>query len=167
MLLELQEVPLSSIKNIDIRIDFNKTSLYFPLENVLSETIGFRKIDSLSKKETTEPNPLCSGVITSKNVRHKDTAILVPYIKDFLVLLSSKVPASIVCLPNGLVQLPQHILPSLERFSKLILWFGNDVASWDTARNFAKKLGEQRCLFVRYVFLGMIHAVICCLLLSF
>jgi twinkle protein len=49
----------------------------------------------------------------------------------------------------GLTSLPQQVLPSLEQFTKLILWFGNDIGSWDAARNFAKKLGENRCYFVR------------------
>lgn len=37
----------------------------------------------------------------------------------------------------------------MERFTRLSLWFHNDTASWDTARNFAKKLNEKRCVFVR------------------
>jgi twinkle protein len=49
----------------------------------------------------------------------------------------------------GLASLPQQVLPSLEQFTKLVLWFGNDIGSWDAARNFAKKLGENRCYFVR------------------
>jgi twinkle protein len=49
----------------------------------------------------------------------------------------------------GLASLPQQVLPSLEQFTKLILWFGNDIGSWDAARTFAKKLGENRCYFVR------------------
>lgn len=40
-------------------------------------------------------------------------------------------------------------MPSLENFRKLILWFGNDDTSWDTARHFARKLNEERCYFVR------------------
>ena len=50
---------------------------------------------------------------------------------------------------TGLVSLPQQVLPSLEQYSKLILWLGNDIGAWDAARNFAKKLGENRCYFVR------------------
>lgn len=53
-------------------------------------------------------------------------------------------------MPYGLKSLPQQCLPALESYSKLILWFfGNDANSWDTSRNFAKKLNEKRCLFIR------------------
>lgn len=54
-----------------------------------------------------------------------------------------------MCLPHGFKSLPQQCLPALERFSRLTLWFHNDTVSWDTARTFAKKLDERRCVFVR------------------
>jgi twinkle protein len=46
-------------------------------------------------------------------------------------------------------KLPQELLPSLEYFNKLILWFGNDQIAWNSARTFAKKLIENRCYFIR------------------
>lgn len=111
--------------------------------------MGYKIINRETNREVTLPNKLCTGVLTSKSSRNKDTAVLVPYISDFLTLANAKVPGNVVCLPNGLLQLPQYVLPALEKFSKLILWFGNDFLAWDTARNFAKKLGEKRCLFIR------------------
>lgn len=54
-----------------------------------------------------------------------------------------------ICLPEGLKSLPQECLPCLERYQKLVLWFNYDTAGWDIARNFAKKLEEKRCHFVR------------------
>lgn len=49
----------------------------------------------------------------------------------------------------GVRKLPQELLPSLENFNKLILWFGNDQIAWNSARTFAKKLVESRCYFIR------------------
>lgn len=40
-------------------------------------------------------------------------------------------------------------MPGLERFQKLTLWFNYDTAGWDIARNYARKLEERRCMFVR------------------
>lgn len=136
--------------SLDVRIDETLTNLYFPLENVLSETVGYRILNKDEpERELTLPETVCTGLLTLKSSRNKDTAVLVPYISDFLTLANAKVSGNVVCLPNGLLQLPQYVLPALERFSKLILWFGNDFVAWDTARNFAKKLGEKRCLFIR------------------
>lgn len=81
--------------------------------------------------------------------KSKETAVLVPHISDFLILSKAKINVNIVCLPNHLKNLPQYFLPSLERFKKLILWFGWDGPAWDATRHFAKKLGDKRCYIVR------------------
>lgn len=81
--------------------------------------------------------------------KSKETAVLVPNISDFLILSNSKINVNVVCLPNHMKSLPQYYLPSLERFKKLILWFGWDSLAWDATRHFAKKLGEKRCFLVR------------------
>lgn len=57
----------------------------------------------------------------------------------------------IIFIVSGHSALPQEILPKLEGYSKLILWFGNSEICWDAARQFAKKLSELRCFFVRYI----------------
>ena len=54
-----------------------------------------------------------------------------------------------VSLPLGLSSLPPEILPHLEQFGKIILWFRNDVRSRQAANKFARKLNIQRCHFVR------------------
>lgn len=139
----------STINTLDVRIDEAQKNLYFPLENALSETVGYKILNRESDREHTEPSNFSTGVLTLKSSRNKDTAVLVPYISDFLTLANAKISGNIICLPNGLLQLPQYVLPALERFSKLILWFGNDFIAWNTAKSFAKKLGEKRCLFIR------------------
>lgn len=97
------------------------------------------------------PYPDCTGLLTGKtSTKSKETAILVPSIADFLVLVNAKISNSnILCLPNGVRNLPVAVLPTLEKYNKLILWLGNNTQSWDTAKNFAKKLGDRRCLFIR------------------
>ncbi|KAB0795922.1 hypothetical protein PPYR_09983 [Photinus pyralis] len=149
---QLPDVSYSLLQHISIRIDLAHTNLYFPLENALSTTVGYRILHKKQNGQITpkvEPLVECEGVLAGKSTKVKDTAVVVPNLSDFLILLNQRLSNYIVCLPNGLINLPQYILPSLERFSKLILWFGNDLNSWDSARSFAKKLNEKRCLFVR------------------
>lgn len=68
---------------------------------------------------------------------------------DMLALISKKSANLIICLPYNLRNLPQQLLPYMESFKKLILWFGNDEISWYTAKQFAKKFNEKRCYFIR------------------
>jgi twinkle protein len=53
-----------------------------------------------------------------------------------------------VSLPTSVYQLPQSVLPLLERFSKIYLWLDDDVDGQLAAETFAHKLGESRCLIV-------------------
>ena len=50
----------------------------------------------------------------------------------------------------GSSSLPTELLPLLERFQRLTLWFPGDVVSWYAVRVFARKLAERRCFTVRY-----------------
>lgn len=135
---------------MDVRVAQDKNSIYFPLENVENEVVGYRKTQGPSKDDTVLPNLMYGGILTGRVPKSKDTAVLVPNISDFLVLLSSKVSANIICLPNSVNNLSQYVLPSLERYKKLVIWFESDATSWDAARHFAKKLGENRCFLIRY-----------------
>ncbi|XP_072172092.1 twinkle mtDNA helicase-like [Diadema setosum] len=54
-----------------------------------------------------------------------------------------------IALPRGISYLPQEVLPLLEQFQKIVLWFGNDMRSWEAAKSFARKLNPKRCYFVR------------------
>lgn len=48
-----------------------------------------------------------------------------------------------------MLSLPQEILPLLENYNKLILWFGHDTISLNAARNFSRKLNERRCYIIK------------------
>ncbi|CAL1680357.1 unnamed protein product [Lasius platythorax] len=125
--------------------------LYFPLIAFGNIVVGYKTLSSESGLEQTIPICNVGGFISykQKSTRTDGTAVVVPTIDDLLALASQKAANVIICLPYNLQNLPQQLLPSLESFKKLILWFGNDEPSWYTARQFAKKLNEKRCYFVR------------------
>lgn len=54
-----------------------------------------------------------------------------------------------VSLPNGCRSLPLEVLPLLEPFDRIYLWMDDDVPGREGAEQFAKKLGQARCLLVR------------------
>lgn len=146
-------MPVAVLNTLNIRIDESQTTIYVPLSDIEGNTSGFRimrVVDGEEPSERTVPVTECNGLLVAKASRTRDgCGIIVPSLKDALALLDARVSGSVLCLPYGLVSLPLTVLPALERFTKLVLWFGNDVHSWDIARSFAKKLGEKRCYFVR------------------
>lgn len=54
-----------------------------------------------------------------------------------------------ISVPNGCNSLPIDILPLLERFEKIYLWFDDDVPGQQGLEQFSKKLGIGRCLIVK------------------
>nr|CAH7758152.1 unnamed protein product [Callosobruchus chinensis] len=146
---KLPVIAKSTVETLDVRLNDKETQMFFPLENIESEVVGYRKINSAHSIDETLPTVKCGGILISKPPKLRDTAVLVPSIPDFLVLMNAKVNSNIVCLPNGVNNLSQYVLPSLEKYKKLILWLGNESKAWEAARDFARKLGEKRCLIVR------------------
>lgn len=122
--------------------------MHVPLIDSGNNVAGYKSVTDAA--EETVPAAQASGVVFYRQKGGKtENTVVVPSVHDLLALLSQKAASQVVCLPHELKNLPQQVLPSLEHFKKLILWFGNDETSWDTARSFAKKLDEKRCLFVR------------------
>ena len=52
---------------------------------------------------------------------------------------------SAIALPYGITYLPLRLLPFLERFSEIILWFGSNLLSLEAVQTFSKKLVSKRC----------------------
>ncbi|XP_055534160.1 mitochondrial DNA helicase [Wyeomyia smithii] len=157
---KLKEIPTTSLVAISSRWDAKHQELYVPLLDVESRLVGYKVIyflDDGTLTEKTIPDSNCSGLsclkcsttITKASSKEQTNAILVLNVLDLLALSAVKINATAICLPHDLKSLPQQCLPALERFQKLTLWFNYDTAGWDTARNYAKKLDERRCLFVR------------------
>ncbi|XP_013387499.1 twinkle protein, mitochondrial-like [Lingula anatina] len=55
----------------------------------------------------------------------------------------------VLSLPWGNDTLPLEVLPFLEQFDHIVLWFGNDITGFNAARQLSKKLGYERCSLFR------------------
>ncbi|VDI08910.1 twinkle protein [Mytilus galloprovincialis] len=83
-----------------------------------------------------------------KEDEEKKQLILTKTEKDALVLQQTTSDYAVLSLPRE-SNLPQEVLPYLEKFESVILWFGDDIHSWEYTIKFARKLGENRCLVFR------------------
>lgn len=156
-----EQISRNSLIVLNARYNSTKMELVFPLTDILGKVVGCKIISkSLQEdgewKEICYPEHNCSGLVihnnskpTSKGKEPTTKAIVVLNMLDFLALMTTKINANFICLPYGLKLLPQECLPLLDQFSELTLWFNFNTAGWDVARNFAKKLDEKRCKFVR------------------
>lgn len=155
-----EKVTKNSLVVLKAMFNESRKELLIPLTDILGQVVGCKLItknESSGWIEKTVPDSNCSGLIAYSNGKttkssskdNSNKAIVVLNVLDILALMTTKVNASFICLPHGLKSLPQECLPALDLFDELILWFNYDTAGWDIARNFAKKLDEKRCNFVR------------------
>lgn len=156
------KISKSTLTLLNARFNPATKQLLFPLTDVVGQIVGCKILtkSDLDEGEITEqtfPELNCSGlVVYDRNVKtskDKETSskksILVLNVLDLLALSTTKINATYLCLPHGLKNLPQECLPSFDKFDELVLWFNYNTAGWDVAKNFAKKLDEKRCKFVR------------------
>ncbi|XP_065205162.1 mitochondrial DNA helicase [Planococcus citri] len=139
------------LRELNALIDETSKNLYFPLTCGNKNIVGVKQL-TLKNDEHCFPAKGCMGIIKyiPSKVRKKcDSAVVVLGLKDIIALSALRPNMHIIYLPHGTVMLPQEILPLLEQYKKLILWFGNDAVNLDAARMFSKKLGEQRCFLIR------------------
>lgn len=154
-----EKISKSSLITLNARYNDERKELLFPLTDIIGQVVGCKIISYDGEwKEICYPEHGVSGLIgqnNSKPNKSKDKelpqqkAILVLNILDLLALMTTKINATFICLPYGLKFLPQECLPMLDQYTELTLWFNYNTAGWDVARNFAKKLDEKRCNFVR------------------
>lgn len=142
------------LESLQAQVSEDFSEIYLPLRDVTEAIVGYKIFRVEDQTESTLPGLNCPGILvhkptTTSSKKELQNAVLVLNILDFFTLAVSKINFVIICLPHGLKSLPQQCLPGLERFQKLVLWFNHDSPGWDTARHFAKKLEEKRCLFVR------------------
>ncbi|XP_077302693.1 mitochondrial DNA helicase [Arctopsyche grandis] len=134
----------------DVRISLDNNTIYFPLQNASAQVVGYKKIENGSMSEITVPHNDCGGLFYLKGSRpfsKEHPVTIVPSINDALSIASQKLPGGAICLPYGVGNLPQQVLPALEKWPKLTLWIGVDTI--EHVRNLTRKLGEARCLIVR------------------
>ncbi|XP_054275383.1 mitochondrial DNA helicase-like isoform X1 [Macrosteles quadrilineatus] len=146
---QLKDVSHEHLLALDPLVNESRSHMYIPLKNC-GHIVGVKELTQ-DGYETTIPNIECKGLLIVEGQRNsqKKEAILVHSVKDMLALTGCKIKSDIICLPHGITSLPQEILPVLEKYNKIILWFDNEEGHWESAKQFSKKLNEERCYFVR------------------
>jgi len=98
-----QDVPLTRLEQIEIRVNDAKSILYVPLHNNEGQKMGFKILKINVDGEETVPATGCGGIICfhhGKSVKQV-AAVIVPGVADAVALASCKTSHHIVCLPHG------------------------------------------------------------------
>ncbi|XP_067625414.1 mitochondrial DNA helicase isoform X2 [Eurosta solidaginis] len=148
--LGIKGLKTTDLEHFNTQHDPNLNILQFPMRNAANKIVGERVLNLSDKSEETIDNYNHSGLLLWNSTPKNTRVVLVSNLLDFIVLAMHRLSnIAIACLPNGLKSLPQECLPCLEKFKEVIFWFEFDTANWDAAKNFSKKLDENRCFIIR------------------
>ena len=144
------------------------TEMYFPVKYVTGDVIGLKvlKVTDNCLEETNLPDVPANGVNILPFFHNLDRAwadvrtdqiILVGSILDSVVL-TARTDQHVVCLPDW-TKLSPDLLPYLDQFKTITIWLGCGVQGVETARNFARKIGDKYCRVVTNEYPSAVMAV--------
>eukprot|EP00794_Sanderia_malayensis_P018240 gene18240-20059_t len=109
------------------------------------------KLIPIDNDETAKiiPRHACNGLFGYHCTSNDATQVVITSSELDALAVHQATGVNAVALPNGISQLPPEVLPQLELFERIILWFDNDIRSKQAIGQFAKKLNIERCSFVR------------------
>ena len=130
--------------------------LYFPVRYLGRELVGLRVVkvvgNRLEEEDLPTPGRQSSSFLP---FIHNIDAVAASGAKECVVVgsvldsvvLSTRCDTPAIVLPD-MASLHPDLLPFLEQFSSIILWFGSDVMTSDVTTIFARKIGEEVCSVV-------------------
>lgn len=156
----LDVIPSADLDCYDIRLgkDLSRPELIIPWfahTNVLGcgkrarhKLIGLKKITSENEgvyKSLRLPTESFNCLLGMSHVPAGTQRIVLTMNEfDAIAINSASSKYKAVSLPRGITHLPVEVLPYLETFSEIILWFDDRPISWEAAWQFTKKLGSNR-----------------------
>jgi len=142
--------------------------LMFPVKYITGDIVGLKMLKVTDKclEETNLPDlpsngfnilPFLHNLETSWVDMKNKECVLVGSVLDSVVI-SSRTDANVICLPDW-TRLPPDLLPYLDQFKSITIWLGSGVQGVETARNFAKKIGDKYCRVVTNEYPSALQAV--------
>ncbi|KAL5016821.1 hypothetical protein ScPMuIL_006410 [Solemya velum] len=154
---KLQCLKQETLSHYGVKFDPSSHSLLLPILSPDKILVGVKKLTAYVSEEgllksVREQNIPRSGRMElfgwSQGSEGTGDLILTTTEMDAMIV-HQELGAASLALPRGYSILPQELLPSLEKFKKIVLWFGSDVRAWEAAKQLAKKLNEKRCFVIR------------------
>ena len=144
------------------------TEMYFPIRYVTGDIVGVKVLRVVDNclEETNIPDIPANGVNILPFFHNLEQAwsdvstsdcVLVGSILDSVVI-SARSSKHVICLPDW-TKLSPDLLPFLDQFTNIIIWLGAGVQGVETARNFAKKIGDKQCRVVTNEYPSALQAV--------
>ncbi|XP_033646064.1 twinkle protein, mitochondrial-like [Asterias rubens] len=153
--LGIEQITTKTLEKFNIRYIHDQRAFVLPLYGFNDLLQGVKLLEVKKVEEgheviqTLYTRHVQTGLFGFHLIGHRDAEIvLVSNVLDALAVYQTT-GQTVLALPNGSASLPQETLPLLEQLNQITLWFGNDMRSWEAAKQFARKLNTKRCHFIR------------------
>ncbi|XP_038047111.1 twinkle protein, mitochondrial-like isoform X2 [Patiria miniata] len=151
----MEQIATDTLERFNIRYSKKQRAFVLPLYGHGEQLQGVKVLEVKKVTEGSEvtetlyPRHNQNGLFGYHLIGSRDgEMVLVANVLDALAV-HQMTGQTVLALPNGSASLQQELLPLLEQFHQITLWFGNDMRSWEAAKQFARKLNTKRCYFIR------------------
>ncbi|XP_072033759.1 twinkle mtDNA helicase-like [Amphiura filiformis] len=159
----IQKFTMKTLEHFHVRVNKSNATLLVPvygaapnetqLQGVVILDVEEDEDQQRNVVETHWSRSECHSGLLGYNLIKADSTevILTESVLDALAVHQGT-STPVLSLPhhaNGAPMIPQEILPLLEPFKTVTLWFNNDMRSWEVCKQFAKKLNSKRCQLIR------------------
>ncbi|PVD31422.1 hypothetical protein C0Q70_06834 [Pomacea canaliculata] len=155
---DIHGLKIATLDKYGVKFDIQTRSLVLPAFDGKGQLVGVRRLMCTIPEENENLRVIEESVLprtgplglfgfNTLSDGTKEVVLTSTELDALAVFQETQTPS--LALPNGFSSLPQEVLPALERFSKLVLWLGDDMRAWEAAKMFAKKLGNDRCYIIR------------------
>jgi len=159
-----RDFEIEHFSRFGVKVNKNLKEMYFPVKYITGELIGLRRVAVEDNCLVEESLPAGSGTVLPF-IHNLETAwamksshcVLVGSVLD-TVVLTARTSMTVLCLAEW-TSLPPDMLPFMDQFTSTTIWLGSGVQGVETAKSFARKIGESQCRVVTNEWPSALQAV--------
>eukprot|EP00092_Neocalanus_flemingeri_P020748 GFUD01022483.1.p1 GENE.GFUD01022483.1~~GFUD01022483.1.p1 ORF type:complete len:775 (+),score=175.67 GFUD01022483.1:166-2490(+) len=159
-----RDFTIEHFSKFEVRVSKDLTEMYFPVKYITGELVGLKMLSVQDNCLVEDSLPAGAGGVLPF-IHNMDTAwatkttqcVLVGSVLDSVVL-SGRTNMTVLCLADW-TSLPPDLLSFLDQFTSITIWLGSGVQGVETAKSFARKLGDSRCRVVTNEWPSALQAV--------
>ena len=144
-------ISMETFEKYDVRFfnDANLNSFVYPYFDITQlKLIGFKRVFPTSKTLQVFSSSEHLSLFGWNLIGQAEKGIILTCSEIDSLAITEALGVPALSLPYGFTLLPPELIPYLEQFDRITLWFNNEYRCRQNLHHFARKLGLSRCYVV-------------------